>query len=181
MTDIILYPTDTLYGLGVDATNPEAVGALRALKGRDEKKAISIVVADLAMAEEYAIVTPLAKKLAAQFLPGKLSIVLTATDMLPIELTAGTGTVAIRIPDHPVPLQLVKELGKPITATSANIADMPTEASVEAILKQFWRQRITHHPRYRRGSIVRRALDPGRRPRRYADYPPRRRDCKRRD
>jgi L-threonylcarbamoyladenylate synthase len=135
--DIILYPTDTLYGLGVDATDPEAVRKLRELKGRDEKKPISIIVADLRMAGEYAVVTPLAQKLADKFLPGKLSIVLTAKDNLPAELTAGTGTVAIRIPNHPVPLQLVRDFGRPITATSANIAGMPTELSVEKILAQF--------------------------------------------
>jgi L-threonylcarbamoyladenylate synthase len=82
-------------------------------------------------------VTPLALRLAAKFLPGKLSIVLTAKDNLPTELTAGTGTVAIRIPDHPVPMQLVRELGRPITATSANVADMPTMPTVAEILAQF--------------------------------------------
>lgn len=136
----MLYPTDTLYGLGVDATDPEAIRALKDLKGRtgeSAKKPISIIVADLAMAEEYAIVTPLARRLAKKFLPGKLSIVLEARANLPDEITAGTGTVAVRIPDHPVPLRLVRELGTPITATSANVAGMPTERSVEKILAQF--------------------------------------------
>lgn len=138
--DIILYPTDTVYGLGVDATDAEAVRALKDLKGRtgeEAKKPISIVVTDMAMAGEYAIVTPLAQQLADKFLPGKLSIVLTAKSNLPAELTAGTDTVAIRIPNHPIPLQLVRDLGRPITATSANIAGMPTLHSVPEILKQF--------------------------------------------
>jgi L-threonylcarbamoyladenylate synthase len=135
--DIVLYPTDTVYGLGVDATDADAVRRLRNLKGRDEKKPISIIVTDMAMAGEYAVVTPLGQKLADKFLPGKLSIVLTAKDNLPVELTAGTGTVAIRIPDHPIPIALVRKLGRPITATSANVADMPTERTVEKILAQF--------------------------------------------
>lgn len=142
---IVLYPTDTLYGLGVDATDPEAVLQLIKLKGRDEKKPISIVVSDMEMAEQYAEVTPLARTLAEKFLPGKLTIVLSAKDTLPVQLTAGTGTVGIRIPNHPVPLQLVKELGKPITATSANVADMPTMRTVSEILKQFGEKSVLIH------------------------------------
>lgn len=134
---IVLYPTDTVYGLGVDATDADAVLQLIVLKGRDEKKPISIAVSDMAMAREYAEVTPLAEKLAEKFLPGKLTIVLEAKDTLSEKLTAGTGTVGIRIPNHPVPMMLVQKLGKPITATSANVADMPTHNSVSEILKQF--------------------------------------------
>lgn len=134
---IVLYPTDTIYGLGVDATNADAVSRLIELKGRDEKKPISIVVSDMAMAHEYADVTLLAEKLAAKFLPGRLTIVLNAKDSLPSKLTAGTGTVGIRIPNHPVPLGLVQKMGKPITATSANVADLPTLKTPKEILAQF--------------------------------------------
>lgn len=145
---ITLYPTDTIYGLGVDATDPEAVSRIFELKGRNDKKPISIVVADIEMMRMYADVTPLAEKLAQAFLPGKLTIVLTAKSNLPPILTAGTGTVGIRIPNHPVPLELVKKLGKPITATSANVADMPTLSSVPEILEQFGERKsmIYHNP-----------------------------------
>jgi L-threonylcarbamoyladenylate synthase len=91
----------------------------------------------MAMAEQYAEVTPLARKLAEKFLPGKLTIVLNAKDSLPERLTGGTGTIGIRIPNHPVPLQLVRGLGRPITATSANVADMPTLETPKEILAQF--------------------------------------------
>lgn len=143
---ITLYPTDTVYGLGVDATDAEAVLRLIELKGRPtfaeasvgkERKPISIIVSDLEMAEKYAVITPLARKLAEKFLPGKLTLVLEAKDTLPKEITAGTGTVGIRIPNHPVPIRLVRELGKPITATSANVADLPTESTPAKILAQF--------------------------------------------
>ena len=143
---IVLFPTDTIYGLGVDATNADAVKRLRELKGRPAfaelrrgkaGKPISIMVSDMAMAEKYAVVTPLAKKLAEKFLPGKLTLVLEAKDTLSDEVTAGTGTVGIRIPNHPITLQMVKDFGKPITATSANVSDMPTMNSVPEILKQF--------------------------------------------
>jgi L-threonylcarbamoyladenylate synthase len=139
MSNITLYPTDTVYGLGVDATDPAAIRALKDLKGRsgdDAKKPISIVVTDMEMASKYAEVTPLARSLAERFLPGKLTVVLTAKN-LPDELTAGTGTVGIRIPDHSVPLELVRRLGKPVTATSANVAGKPTLSTPEEILKQF--------------------------------------------
>jgi L-threonylcarbamoyladenylate synthase len=143
---IVLYPTDTIYGLGVVATDPEAVLQLIALKGRPafaeasagkRIRPISIVVSDMEMAREYAEVTPLAKMLAETFLPGKLTLVLNAKDNLPVQLTGGTGTIGIRIPNHPVPLQLVRDLGKPITATSANVADLPTLKTPKEILAQF--------------------------------------------
>lgn len=133
---IILYPTDTLYGLGVDATDPKVVLRLRELKGRDDGKPISIAVSDIGMMREYAEVTPLAEKLAARFLPGKLTLVLNAKN-LPDEITAGDGTIGVRIPNHPQALELIRETGKPLTATSANISGMPSERTVEKILAQF--------------------------------------------
>jgi len=133
---IILYPTDTLYGLGVDATDPKAVLRLKELKGRDDRKPISIIVSDIKMMERYAEITPLARKLTERFLPGKLTLVLNAKN-LPDEITAGTGTVGVRIPNHPQALALVRELGKPLTATSANISGMPSASTVADILAQF--------------------------------------------
>lgn len=134
---IILYPTDTIYGLGVDALNVEALKKLRALKGREGGKAISIVVADMDMARAYAEVTPLAEKLAQAFLPGGLTLILNAKPNLPVELTAGTGTIGIRIPKSVLCLALAKDLGRPYTATSANVSDMETKGSVAEILAQF--------------------------------------------
>jgi L-threonylcarbamoyladenylate synthase len=134
---IVLFPTDTLYGLGVDALNAEAVKKLRELKGREEKKPISIIVSDIEMAKEYAEVTPLAAKLAEAFLPGKLTLVLQAKSNLPEELTAGTGTIGIRIPNHLLCQNLARELGRPITATSANVAGKEPQNSVPEILEQF--------------------------------------------
>ena len=134
---ILLYPTDTLYGLGVDALNGEALKRLRSLKGREEGKPISIIVADMEMAEKYAEVTALARKLAEAFLPGKLTLILNAKPILPLELTAGSGTIGIRIPNHLLCLNLARELGRPYTATSANVSDLPPQSTVPAILAQF--------------------------------------------
>ncbi|MEK7063470.1 MAG: L-threonylcarbamoyladenylate synthase [Patescibacteria group bacterium] len=132
---IWLYPTDTLFGLGADATDPAAIAVLRELKGSPGEKHISIVVADLAMMRQYAEVTPLAEKLAAAFLPGKLTLVLNAKN-LPKDLSED-GTIGIRIPNHPVPLALVRKLGKPITATSANVSGQRCMMSVPEIHDQF--------------------------------------------
>lgn len=132
---ILLYPTDTVYGLGVDATDAEAVLRLRELKGSGAEKHFSIVVADMAMMRQYADVTPLAERLAAKFLPGKLTLILNMKG-LPKELS-DDGTIGIRIPNHPVPLQLVRKLGKPITATPANISGQPALMSVPEIHEQF--------------------------------------------
>ena len=134
---ITVYPTDTQYGLGVDATNPQAVLRLKELKGRDDGKPISIAVDSLKMAEEYAEFTPLARRIAEKFLPGKLTLVLDAKDSIPKEITAGTGTVGIRVPDSKETLELIQELGRPITATSANVSGMEPENSPEKILEQF--------------------------------------------
>ena len=136
----MLYPTDTLYGLGVDALNVEALQKLKELKGRsaaENKKPISILVADMAMAAEYAEVTPLAQALAAKFLPGKLTLILKAKSNLPDELTAGSGTIGIRIPKHMLCLNIVREFGRPVTATSANVAGEEPMRSVPEILAQF--------------------------------------------
>ncbi len=135
---IALYPTDTVYGLGVDATDPEAVSRLQELKGRDDKKPISIVVADVDMLQKYSVVTPLAKRLIEKFLPGKLTLVLDSKPgMLPDRITGGTGTIGVRIPNHPVPLQIVREWGVPITATSANVAGEATLKKPQDIIAQF--------------------------------------------
>lgn len=133
---IILYPTDTLYGLGVDATDSEAIKRLNEIKGRGAEKHISIAVSDMEMMMDYAELTPLGKKLAERFLPGKLTLVLKPKS-LPLELGTGTEEIGIRIPSHEKALELIQELGKPITATSANLSGMKPENSPERILKQF--------------------------------------------
>ncbi|XKT74153.1 MAG: L-threonylcarbamoyladenylate synthase [Patescibacteria group bacterium UBA2163] len=144
-TTIVLYPTDTLYGLGVDATSPEAITRLQHLKGRDDKKPISIVVSDIAMMNQYVEVTPLARKLAEKFLPGKITLVLKAKtrpenrDDTPLAsgVVSQEGTVGIRIPDRPEALELVRDLGRPLTATSANVSGKATARTPEKILLQF--------------------------------------------
>jgi L-threonylcarbamoyladenylate synthase len=132
---IYLYPTDTVYGLGVDARDGSAIARLRSLKGSGAEKHYSIAVSSIDMMRQYSLVTPLAEKLVSAFLPGKLTLILTAQN-LPHVLTED-GTIGIRIPDHPVVHELIQKIGGPITATSANVSGLPPQPSVPEILKQF--------------------------------------------
>jgi L-threonylcarbamoyladenylate synthase len=133
---IYLYPTDTVFGLGVDATDPAALHALAELKGREEGKYFPIAVSDIVMARQYVDMTPLAERLAEKFWPGKLTLVLTAKN-LPPSLLAPDGTVGIRVPAHNSALTLVRSIGRPITTTSANVSGLPPQDTVAKILEQF--------------------------------------------
>ena len=133
---VVLYPTDTLYALGVDALSDEAVAKVFAIKGRGERKFISAVFSDMAMVERYAEVNDAAKRLAEKFLPGPLTLVLKKKAGIETGIARDMGTIGIRIPNHPFCLALAKEFGKPITATSANISGEETKNSVDEIVKQ---------------------------------------------
>jgi L-threonylcarbamoyladenylate synthase len=110
-----------VYGLGADALSAAAVARLVAVRGREERKPILVLVRDLTMAAEVAAEIPdPARRLAARFWPGPLTLVLAARAGLPAALTAGTGTIGVRVPGHPVAAALVAGLGRPITAPSAN-------------------------------------------------------------
>lgn len=133
---VIIYPTDTLYGLGADALSDTAVDAVYALKERDGRKPMHAVVADLAMAERYGVVNPLARKLAKRFLPGALTLVLEKREGEERGIMRGMGTIGIRIPDDRFCLALARAFGKPFTATSANISGEDAELDITGIQAQ---------------------------------------------
>ncbi len=132
---VIIYPTDTVYGLGVDVHNPSALAKLRQIKDRETKKPISIVVAEYPHAEMYAHMHPTAQTFAERFLPGPLTIVLPAKSHTPLGITLND-TVGIRVPNHPFTQALAKLFPKGITATSANKSGRTPEASIVGILEQ---------------------------------------------
>ncbi len=132
----VLYPTDTLYGLGADAFSDEAVARIYAIKGRDERKPIHAIVADLAMAETYAEVNDRARKLAEKFLPGPLTLILKKKPEFTSGIGTGMTTIGIRIPDNAFCLTLARTFGKPFTTTSANLAGAEPLRSVPDILDQ---------------------------------------------
>jgi len=134
--EIILYPTDTIYGLGVDATDKDAVAALRDLKGRDERNPILIMLPSIDAIEEYAEMNDDAWRLAEAFLPGPLTLVLPAKKSVSYDLTFNR-TIGIRVPNDPFCLALAEAFGKPITSTSANRSGQETRGTVSEILGQF--------------------------------------------
>ena len=119
---LVVYPTDTIYGLGADALSDEAVMEVYEAKHRPLAKPISIAVSDRDMLAALAVVTPVAEQFIEQYLPGPFTVVLKAKKLLPEVLTGGTGMIGIRIPDHPIALELIREFDGPITATSANLS-----------------------------------------------------------
>jgi L-threonylcarbamoyladenylate synthase len=117
---LVIYPTETLYGVGVDATNSRAVSKLTIYKNRPLGKPYSVAVKDAKMAEEYAKLNPAAKNLFREFLPGPLTIIVKGKHLLAPGVESEDGKLGIRLPDYKFVRDLVRQFGKPITATSAN-------------------------------------------------------------
>ena len=119
---LVAFPTETVYGLGADATNGAAVARLYAAKGRPSFNPLIAHVFDLAAAKKLAVFDAAAEKLAAAFWPGPLTLVLKKRAGCPVaELaTAGLDSIAVRVPQHPVALAILSRLGRPVVAPSAN-------------------------------------------------------------
>ncbi len=133
---VIVYPTDTLYGLGADALSDDALAKVYAIKGRDPQKPIHCIVADLEMAAQYAEVNDVARKLAEKFLPGPLTMILKKNKEVLNGIARSIDTIGIRIPNNEFCLELARTFGKPFTTTSANIAGEATGGSIDAIEEQ---------------------------------------------
>lgn len=132
---LVIYPTDTLYGLGCNALDEDAIKRVFDAKGRSKSKALSIAVSDIEMMKEYAEIPKAAEKVAEAFLPGPLTIVLKKKN-LPDALTGGLPEVGIRIPESDITRRLIELLGAPITATSANISGKAPPASADEATSQ---------------------------------------------
>jgi len=132
---IVAFPTDTVYGIGAHAFQAEAVAGLYAVKDRPETKAIPVLVAQMEDLTRVALgIPPVAWELVERFWPGGLTLVLPCAQALPAVVTAGGDTVAVRCPDHPVPLALMAALGAPLAATSANLSGQPSPASMRQVV-----------------------------------------------
>ncbi|MDD5344356.1 MAG: L-threonylcarbamoyladenylate synthase [Smithella sp.] len=134
---IIAYPTETFYGLGADATNEKAIEKIFAVKGRDLKNPISLIIGK--PDDIYPLVKNVpetAKILMAAFWPGALTIVFQASDKISPLLTAGSGKIGLRISSHPIALKIVQKLKKPLTATSANLSGTPECSLASEVIKQ---------------------------------------------
>lgn len=120
---LIIYPTETVYGLGVDCENEHAVKNLYRVKKRKEAKPISLIAADIEMVLDYVDkVSDFGRRLMDRFWPGPLTIVFEAeTNVNPL-IRGGTSAIGIRVPDNVLCCTLVQQLGRPITSTSANLS-----------------------------------------------------------
>jgi L-threonylcarbamoyladenylate synthase len=134
--EVICFPTETVYALACDAANNDAIEKIYALKKRTHQKPLAVFVSDLTMMEQIAFVTDDAKKLYKNFMPGEITIILQSKNTLAPNLNKINDTLAIRIPKHDLAYELVKNFGKPIAATSANISG-EENADIEGITKHF--------------------------------------------
>ena len=136
--DVIVFPTETVYGLGADALNGAAVRKVFQLKGRNPDTPIPIIVADQAMLKGLVEqIPPIARKLMEQFWPGPLTLVLPAAPGMPKQLLNRTGGVGVRISSEAIATQLAQELGHPLTATSANPSGREAAATIEQAQNYF--------------------------------------------
>ena len=119
---VIVYPTDTTYGIGCDIFNKKGVKKIYQIKKRDPRKPFSFICADLSDVANYAQVSNFAFKTMKRNLPGPYTFVLEATRTVPDLLTTKQKTVGIRIPDNAIALAIVQELGHPLVTTSANVS-----------------------------------------------------------
>lgn len=132
---LVIIPTETVYGLGCSAYS--AIGAYNVFeaKGRPHDNPLIVHVADPAEAENFAHTTPLYYKLAKQFMPGPLTVILKKKDVIPDEVTAGGGTVGVRCPSHPTARELIRLAGVPVAAPSANLSGSPSPTTFEHCVK----------------------------------------------
>jgi L-threonylcarbamoyladenylate synthase len=134
---VVAFPTDTVYGVGAHAFQPEAVADLYVAKNRPTSKAIPILVAQIEDMTRVACQIPaIAWELAERFWPGGLTLVLPRAERVPAIVTAGGDTVAIRCPDHSLPLVLINAIGAPLAATSANLSGRPSPTTARQVVEQ---------------------------------------------
>jgi len=140
---VILYPTDTLYGLGADAFSDEAVAKIYDIKGRDDHKPIHAIVSDLDMASEYGVISDLVFRLAEQLPKGKITFIVKKKTSLNTGIVSGMNTFGFRIPDNDLCVALTHTFQKPITATSANKSGRTPPNSATGVIEQLGGD-ITH-------------------------------------
>lgn len=132
---LVIFPTETVYGLGGDATNAGSAKKIYDAKGRPSDNPLIIHISDPKNAEPYCVTTKLYYKLAASFMPGPLTVIMKKKDTIPSCVTGGLDSVAVRCPAHPVANELIKLAGVPIAAPSANLSGKPSPTKAEHAAK----------------------------------------------
>jgi len=118
---VVAYPTETFYGLGVDAKNEKAVERLFSIKGRDFRNPVPVIIGDASDLDQAVTEIPfIGRELIGRFWPGPLTLIFPAAPSIPSRLTAGSGKIGIRVSSHPIARLLSRKLAGPLTSTSAN-------------------------------------------------------------
>ena len=131
---LVAIPTDTLYALAADPFNPVAVDRVFAAKGRAEGQAVALVAADaVQVTARIGALTKMGSRLADRFWPGPLTILMTVPAALAPAVSAGTGSVGVRVPDHGVPRELCRLTASPLVATSANRSGRPPSNDADEV------------------------------------------------
>jgi L-threonylcarbamoyladenylate synthase len=135
---VVAYPTETVYGLGVDVSNERAVSFLFKLKGREEGRPVLIIIPSTEALSRYAeSVSDSARRLTSKFWPGGLTIVCKAKETVSTLLTGGTGKIGVRLSGNFIATALCRALGGAVTSTSANVSGFPPCTSASQVLKAF--------------------------------------------
>ncbi len=132
---LVVFPTETVYGLGADALNAAAAKKIYAAKGRPSDNPLIIHIAEPSDAEKYTFTNDAYYRLAELFMPGPLTVVMPAKDTVPLETRGGLPTVAVRCPQNPIARKLISLSGVPIAAPSANISGSPSPTDVKHVIK----------------------------------------------
>jgi len=132
---LVVFPTDTVYGLLADATNSRAIDKLLAFKERPPRKAISVFVANKEQIKKLVVINQNAQNIINNLLPGPFTVICQSKNKTDLRLQAENGTLGFRLPDYPLINQLAEKYQKPITATSANLSSRPPHYSVSTLLK----------------------------------------------
>ena len=131
---LVVFPTETVYGLGASALDETAATKIYAAKGRPSDNPLIIHLASATDADKYAFTSPCYEKLAKLFMPGPLTVVLTKKECIPLSVTGGLNTVAVRVPSHPIAHKLLEAAKIPIAAPSANRSGRPSCTTVAHVI-----------------------------------------------
>ena len=133
---LVAFPTDTVYGIGADVFNEDAVRSIFAAKKRDMNKPLQVLIAQKSDLKSIARErSEILDRLASEFWPGPLTLVMLAKESFPRSVRCGRDTIGVRMPANPVALKLIETFGAPIAATSANISGFPDPVSAEEVME----------------------------------------------